>query len=108
MNEEEIKLVEELALEQATYSIDAIDCPNMIILRSKLKKIIEITYRLQQELTDYKERNEKAIEYINSEEFFVLMNTKRPIQEINEKYFKAKNNLLEILDKKDKVEENEK
>ena len=57
MNEEERKLVEKLALKQATYSIDAIDCPNMIILRSELKKVIEIVYNLQN-------RIDKAIEYI--------------------------------------------
>ena len=87
MSEKERVLVEELALKQATYSIDAIDCPNMIILRDELRNLIDIIYRLQreneklkkvykdakctlgqnyrlkQELTKYKEINEKAIEH---------------------------------------------
>lgn len=66
MSEKEKELVEELALKQATYSIDAIDCPNMIISRNELRTLIDIIYRLQQELTKYKERCEKAIKYIDN------------------------------------------
>lgn len=45
-------------------------------------------------IKDLRERIDKAIEYMNNEEFILLMMSS---YNENENYFKAKNNVLEIL-----------
>ena len=86
MNEEQL-----IATLQACYFGD----------KGAFNKILKEYKQLQQELTKYKERNEKAIEYIKYEEFgeeyghFIV-----PIGEDNGCPYEACEELLEILEDK--------
>ena len=80
----------------------------MELPRDKIKfvsKEAEMMFDLSME-NDYLEKEnkelhnkiDKAIEYMNGEEFFLLMNSiQTPDKAVCEDYFKAKGNLLEIL-----------
>ena len=58
----------------------------------------EIHNKVFNELDLLHNKIDKAIEYINGEEFFLLMNSiQTPDKAVCEDYFKAKGNLLEIL-----------
>lgn len=53
---------------------------------------------LLDEVEELHNKIDKAIEYMNGEEFFLLMNSiQTPDKAVCEDYFKAKGNLLEIL-----------
>ena len=53
---------------------------------------------LLKEVEELHNKIDKAIEYMNGEEFFLLMNSiQTPDKAVCEDYFKAKGNLLEIL-----------
>lgn len=70
------------------------------------EELLKENLKLQQELTDYKERNEKAIEYINN---FPLIHYASS-EKIDDKRLSGKlvpvDELLEILDKKEVSNDN--
>ena len=81
--------------------ISYIKLPN--ITTSNLQDVVnflddnEIEY-VEYYAEDLQNRIDKAIEYMNGEEFFLLMNSiQTPDKAVCEDYFKAKGNLLEIL-----------
>lgn len=63
MNKEEKNIVKSLMLESSKYNIDSIGCPNMIVLRSDMRKLYEIIKKLEQKNKQLKEKlksNEKV------------------------------------------------
>lgn len=67
-------------------------------LDTHYKVLIDYIDELEQENKELHNKIDKAIEYMNGEEFFLLMNSiQTPDKAVCEDYFKAKGNLLEIL-----------
>ena len=65
-------------------------------------KTRDYIHNLEQENKELHNKIDKAIEYMNGEEFFLLMNSiQTPDKAVCEDYFKAKGNLLEILKESD-------
>lgn len=61
-------------------------------------KVTKSLVELQKQNKELHNKVDKAIEYMNGEEFFLLMNSiQTPDKAVCEDYFKAKGNLLEIL-----------
>lgn len=108
MNEEEInKLFHRIELDKSNDSCgfefaDGFGCTfdNIATCYDDRLKLYDLVKQLQQELTDYKERNEKAIEYIykNSIPVHLLSDPPKPMLDFEGDI----NEVLKILDKKDK------
>lgn len=63
-----------------------------------VKTLLRLYRQLEQENKELHNKIDKAIEYMNGEEFFLLMNSvQTPDKAVCEDYFKAKGNLLKIL-----------
>lgn len=100
MSEEEREFIEKLALDNATYNIDAIGYPSRIMLRKDIDTILNIVEKLDKEINRQDNIIKKAIKYIDdlwafpSGKFDVAINEKDSIQIDGNDYFDY---LLQIL-----------
>ena len=70
----------------------------LYLYEHEIREINKYINELQQENKELHNKIDKAIEYMNGEEFFLLMNSiQTPDKAVCEDYFKAKGFLLEIL-----------
>lgn len=106
MDKEIEKAIDRLSNEVCKYNINAIDYPNVIVLREDVAKLINLTKKLQQQLKKKDEVIDKAIDFIAHGDLLYLANKNNIVHKDNVEIKAIVDRLEELLQILEDKEEN--